>query len=120
MQREQVEIAGRNQLLALGPGGHADGLDHFHAEGFDNGPHGLPVAAARKIASRLRSTSDSVVAHEETLMRMATWFCHTVPPHQQVPSCCTRSMTRRVCVASPQDTRNWLSTTSFNTCQPAS
>src|SRR5271157_465837 len=44
------------------------------------------TAAIRKIASRLRSTSASVVAQEETLMRMAERPCHTVPPHQQVPS----------------------------------
>jgi hypothetical protein len=32
------------------------------------------------------STSSSVVAQDETLMRMAVRPCHTVPPHQQVPS----------------------------------
>ena len=38
------------------------------------------------IASRLRSTSSSLVAHDETLMRMAVWPCQTVTPAQQVPS----------------------------------
>jgi hypothetical protein len=40
----------------------------------------------RKIAARLRSTSSSVVAQQDTLMRMAARPCHSVPPHQQVPS----------------------------------
>ena len=43
--------------------------------------------ATRIIASRLRSTSASVVAHDDTLMRMAVCPCQVVPPHQQVPSC---------------------------------
>jgi hypothetical protein len=38
------------------------------------------------MASALRSTSSSVVAQLETEIRMAVWFCQTVPPHQQVPS----------------------------------
>ncbi len=42
--------------------------------------------AARSMASRLRSTSSSVVAHDDTLIRMAVRPCQTVPPHQQVPS----------------------------------
>ena len=37
-------------------------------------------AAARSIAARLRSTSSSVVAQAETLMRMAVRPCQTVPP----------------------------------------
>ena len=58
----------------------------------------------RRIASRLRSTSSSVVAHDDTLIRMAVRPCHTVGPAQQVPSCCTRSITRSVCSAEPNDT----------------
>ena len=42
--------------------------------------------AMRIIARALRSTSSSVVAHEETEIRIAVWPCHSVPPHQQVPS----------------------------------
>ena len=42
--------------------------------------------AARPIASRQRSTSASVVAQDDTLMRIAVRPCHTVPPHQHVPS----------------------------------
>lgn len=42
--------------------------------------------ATRRIASRLRSMSASVVAHDDTLMRIACRPCHTVPPHQHVPS----------------------------------
>ena len=48
------------------------------------------------MASRLARTSSSVVAQDETLIRIATCPCHSVPPHQQVPSRCTRSMTARV------------------------
>jgi len=43
-------------------------------------------AATRSIASKLRSTSSSVVAHDETLMRMAVRPCQTVAPAQHVPS----------------------------------
>src|SRR6185369_14752066 len=50
--------------------------------------HALVEAAARRMASTLRSTSASVVAHEHTLMRIAVRFCQTVTPHQQVPSVC--------------------------------
>ena len=35
----------------------------------------------------LCATSASVVAHDETLMRIAMFPCHEVPPHQHVPSC---------------------------------
>jgi hypothetical protein len=42
--------------------------------------------AMRVMAARLRSTSGSVVAQDETLMRIAVLPCQTVPPHQQVPS----------------------------------
>ena len=51
-------------------------------------------SAARSIAARLSSTSSSVVAHDETLMRMAVWPCQTVPPHQQVPSAWIAAITR--------------------------
>jgi hypothetical protein len=44
------------------------------------------LAAIRSIVARLRSTSSSVVAHDDTLIRMAFCPCQTVPPHQQVPS----------------------------------
>jgi hypothetical protein len=39
------------------------------------------------MAAMLWSTSASRVAHDETLMRIAMFPCHEVPPHQQVPSC---------------------------------
>ena len=42
--------------------------------------------AIRMIASRLLSTSASVVAQLETLIRIAVFPCQTVPPHQHVPS----------------------------------
>jgi len=35
----------------------------------------------------LSSMSLSVVDQLLTLMRIAVWPFHTVPPHQQVPSC---------------------------------
>jgi hypothetical protein len=36
--------------------------------------------AIRIMAAALRSTSSSVVAQLETLMRIAVWPCHWVPP----------------------------------------
>src|SRR5436853_139332 len=66
------------------------------------------------MAARLRSTSASVVAHDETLMRIAVWPCQSVPPHQQVPSLWTRAITSRVRSALPKDTSTWFSTTSFS------
>ena len=42
--------------------------------------------ASLTIASRLRSTSSSVVTHEDTLIRIAVCPCHTVDPAQHVPS----------------------------------
>ena len=41
-------------------------------------------AAMRSIASKLFSTSASVVAHDDTLIRIAVCPCQTVAPHQQV------------------------------------
>jgi hypothetical protein len=64
----------------------------------------LAWLAAANIAARLRSTSSSVVAQDETLMRIAVRPCHTVVPHQQVPSACTAAATRRVAAASPNET----------------
>jgi hypothetical protein len=49
-------------------------------------PYPARLCATWIIASRLRSTSSSVVAHELTLMRIAVLPCHRVTPHQQVPS----------------------------------
>ena len=42
--------------------------------------------AMRSMASKLRSTSKSVVAQDDTLIRIAVRPCQTVAPHQQVPS----------------------------------
>ena len=64
-----------------------------------------PVArTTRRMASRLRSTSSSVVTQEDTLIRIAVFPCQTVPLHQQVPSSCTRRMISWVFTASPNDT----------------
>jgi len=62
----------------------------------------LAWAATRSIASRLCSTSAAVVAHEETLTRMAARPRQTVPPHQQVPSSWMPAITRRVVSSSPE------------------
>ena len=67
----------------------------------------------RRIASTLRSTSASVVAQEETLMRMAARPCHSVGPHQQVPSSCMPAITRPVVSGEPKDTSTWFKITSF-------
>jgi len=42
--------------------------------------------AMRIIAATLRSTSSSVVAQQETEIRIAVCPCQIVPAHQQVPS----------------------------------
>ena len=53
-------------------------------------------------------------------MRIAVRPCHTVPPHQQVPSAWTRlDHPLRGLAASPKDTSTWFSTTSFRISQPA-
>jgi hypothetical protein len=58
----------------------------------------FPVIRSR--ASRLCSTSSSVVAQDDTLIRMAVCPCQTVPPHQQVPSSWISEITRgRLCIA---------------------
>ena len=61
----------------------------------------------------LCATSASVVAHDETLMRIAMFPCHEVPPHQHVPSCWIAAITRRVTSGAPNETSTWFSTTSF-------
>ena len=61
-------------------------------------------AAALSIAAKLRSTSSVVVAHDDTLMRIAVFPCHTVEPHQQVPSACSRAMVRSVFSGVPKET----------------
>jgi hypothetical protein len=47
---------------------------------------GAPAETQRPIASRLRSTSSSVVAQDETLIRMAARPLNVVPLQKQVPS----------------------------------
>jgi hypothetical protein len=61
-------------------------------------------AATHSITARQRSTSASVVAQLQTLMRIAVRPCHTVAPHQQVPSLCRAATTRRVRSGSPNAT----------------
>jgi hypothetical protein len=46
----------------------------------------IQALARRRITRRLASTSCSVVAHDDTLIRIAVRPCHSVPPHQQVPA----------------------------------
>src|SRR5256884_482335 len=74
------------------------------AGGVKGPPVAGPPAGTRSMAARLRSTSSSVVPHDDPLMRMAVRPCHTVPPAQHVPSACTPAITRRVSSASPNDT----------------
>lgn len=57
-------------------------------------PYASDLRATRIMAAALFSTSSSVVAHEHKLIRIAVCFCHTVPPHQQVPSCWIPCITR--------------------------
>ena len=60
--------------------------------------------ATRIIASRLRSTSSSVVAHDETLIRIAVCPRHMVAPAQHVPSAWIAAIMPRVVSASPNET----------------
>src|SRR5207253_7754486 len=48
--------------------------------------YSFSCSAHFKIAFTLCSTSSSVVAQDETLIRIAVRPCQTVPPHQHVPS----------------------------------
>lgn len=64
----------------------------------------LAAFAILIIAATLRSTSSSVVAQHDTEMRMALCPCHSVPPHQQVPSDWMAAITRRVSSALPKET----------------
>jgi hypothetical protein len=60
-------------------------------------------------------TSSSVVDQLLTLMRIAGRPFHTLPPHQQMPSCWTAAMVRSVCYGvtnGPHDT-NWPTTAAF-------
>jgi hypothetical protein len=82
-----LESNPRRIISALtGPGGQA--TDHPSTNPFNR----IDIdwdsqrRAAAKIASRLFDTSRSVVAQDETLIRIALRPFHTVPPHQQVPS----------------------------------
>src|SRR5207237_465100 len=81
--------------------------------------HFLHAPALRRMAATPISTSSSVVAHEEPLMRIAGRPCHSVPPHQQAPSDCTFAITARVTAGAPNDTSTWLITTSFRISWPA-
>ena len=74
-------------------GGEDRGYDFHALEKYALSPRRQPLFpfafATRTIASTLRSTSASVVAHELTLIRIAVRPCHTVMPAQHVPSSCT-------------------------------
>lgn len=56
------------------------------------------------MAARLRSTSSSVVAQDETLIRSAAFPRHAVPPHQRVPSRWTPGMACLVNLLLPKET----------------
>ena len=83
---------------------------------------GLSAAAAAqaRIEASDASTSASVVAQDDTLIRIASRPCQRVPPHQQMPSACTAAMTCAVRASSPKATSTWLSATSLSTSWPAS
>src|SRR5207247_9810751 len=63
------------------------------------------ASTARFIASILAATSSSVVAHDDTLTRIAVRPCHSVPPHQHTPSRWMRSITARVNAGGPNEPR---------------
>ena len=63
----------------------------------------LHTSATRTIAAKLRSTSSSVVAQDDTLTRIAARPCQTVPPHQQVPSAWTAATTRASSAVAERD-----------------
>ena len=104
------------------PEDRGEALLHVAAShGHDPAPPAPRTSPATwRTAARLRSTSSSVVAHEETLMRIAARPFQCVPPHQQVPSRCTPRMTSVVTRSSPNATSTWLSTTSLRISKPAS
>ena len=58
----------------------------------------------------LRSTSASVVAHDDTLTRIAARPRQLVGPHQHVPSAATRARTSRLRASSPNDTTKAMAT----------
>jgi len=63
--------------------------------------------AIRVIASRLRSTSVSLVAQEETLMRMAKRPFQSAPPHQH-PSFWIACIVSLVMAGSPKETQHLI------------
>ena len=83
-------------------------------------PFSIVAFTALAMAARLASTSAAVVAHDDTLIRIAVRPCHSVPPHQHVPSCWMRAITARVRSGEPNDTSTWLMTTSLRISWPAS
>ena len=77
------------------------------------------LAAAFAAAAQIPLASASVVAYDDTLIRIASRSCHCVPPHQHTPAACTAAMTRVVWRSSPNDTRTWLRSTWLSTWYPA-
>jgi hypothetical protein len=71
------------------------------------------------IAPALSSMSAAVVAQPEMLIRMAGRPCHTVGPHQHVPSSWTAAIRARVWSSVAARTSTWLSTRSLSTSRPA-
>jgi hypothetical protein len=63
------------------------------------------------MASALCLMSSAVVAQPQTLIRMAGRCCHTVGPHQQVPSRWTAAMRASVCSSVAARTSTWLRST---------
>ena len=81
----------------------------FRASSAERSSVAAPAPAAPSaIAAILASTSASVVAQPETLIRVAVRPCQTVPPHQQTPPACKPSITARVTSGAPKDTSSWF------------
>ena len=83
------------------------------------GPRSWAPAAPR-IDSAERSTSSAVVCQPTIEIRITARPRKLLPPSQQVPSRCTRSITASVTSSlSPKRTRTWLRTTSLRTSTPS-
>src|ERR1700733_3924375 len=79
----------------------------------------LHRSTVRIIAAMLISTSSSVVAQEQTLIRIATCPLRCVELHQQVPSSWMALTHSAVSASLPNETSTWLRTTSFKTAYQA-
>ena len=78
----------------MGPSGDSRAIERHGNAGGKEGPRFMRSESQELrtdfailiMAAALRSTSSSVVAQQETEIRIAVCPCQSVPPHQQVPS----------------------------------